>query len=87
MTSTPTAGARACSCRSCTEQLSRKGDRLYARLRDGERAVDVVYRRTDEDRLQDDAGRLSPRRAAPRAPPAAVNAFGTGVADDHLLHM
>ncbi len=38
------------------DQLSLRGGRLYARLPDGERAVDVVYRRTDEDRLCDERG-------------------------------
>jgi uncharacterized circularly permuted ATP-grasp superfamily protein len=73
------------------EQLSVRGERLFARLDDGERAVDVVYRRTDEDRLCDDRGEpthvarllLEPVIAGTLA---CVNAFGTGVADDKLLH-
>ena len=45
-------------CRSCSPSSCRvRGGRLFARLPDGERAVDVVYRRTDEDRLCDDARR------------------------------
>ncbi len=55
-------------------------------LADG-RGVDVVWRRTSEERLRDDAGRpnelgellLAPLRAGTVA---VVNAFGTGVADD-----
>jgi uncharacterized circularly permuted ATP-grasp superfamily protein len=55
------------------------------------RRVDVVYRRTNEDRLTDDAGKptavgemlLEPWR---RGRVGCVNAFGTGVADDKLLH-
>jgi uncharacterized circularly permuted ATP-grasp superfamily protein len=73
------------------EQLSVRRARLFARLPEGERAVDVVYRRTDEDRLRDARGRptsvaellLEPVRAGTLA---CVNAFGTGVADDKLLH-
>jgi uncharacterized circularly permuted ATP-grasp superfamily protein len=73
------------------EQLSVRGGRLLARLPEGERAVDVLYRRTDEDRVRDERGRptdiarllLEPVRAGTLA---CVNAFGTGVADDKLLH-
>jgi uncharacterized circularly permuted ATP-grasp superfamily protein len=73
------------------EQLSVRGRRLFARLPEGERAVDVVYRRTDEDRLCDARGEpthvarllLEPVLAGTLA---CVNAFGTGVADDKLLH-
>ncbi len=73
------------------DQLSVRRGRLYAQLEEGERAVDVVYRRTDEDRLSDDRGRptaiarqlLEPVLAGTLA---CVNAFGTGVADDKLLH-
>ena len=64
------------------------GDSL--RLRDGRR-VDVVFRRTSEERLRDDAGRLShlgelllPALLAGTV--AVVNAFGTGVADDKRVH-
>ena len=73
------------------EQLSVRRGRLYAALPDGEWAVDVVYRRTDEDRLADDHGRptavaelLLPAITSGRL--ACVNAFGTGVADDKLVH-
>ena len=73
------------------EQLSVRCGRLFARLPDGERAVDVVYRRTDEDRLSNDDG--EPTRVARlllepvlAGTLACVNAFGTGVADDKLLH-
>ena len=41
------------------EQLSVRRGRLFAQLESGERAVDVVYRRTDEDRLADDHGKLT----------------------------
>jgi uncharacterized circularly permuted ATP-grasp superfamily protein len=53
--------------------------------------VDVVYRRTDEDRLHDRHGRLTAVGAA-LAPGlrdgrvAVINALGNGVADDKLVH-
>jgi len=73
------------------EELSVRGRRLFARLPDGERAVDVVYRRTDEDRLKDDRDRPTGVAELLLEPVLAgtlccVNAFGTGVADDKLLH-
>jgi uncharacterized circularly permuted ATP-grasp superfamily protein len=72
-------------------QLSVRRGRLFARLEEGERAVDVVYRRTDEDRILDDRGRLTDIARLLLEPIlkgnlACVNAFGTGVADDKLLH-
>jgi uncharacterized circularly permuted ATP-grasp superfamily protein len=73
------------------EQLSVRRGRLFAQLPDGERTVDVVYRRTDEDRLTDDHSRptaLAELLLEPvlKGTLACVNAFGTGVADDKLLH-
>ena len=70
------------------DELIADGDRLA--LRDGRR-VQVVYRRTNEDRLRDDTGELTPvgERLLPalRAGTVAmVNAFGTGVADDKLVY-
>lgn len=55
------------------------------------RALDVVYRRTDEDRLHDETGRptwLADMLLEPiqRGTIALVNAPGTGVADDKLVH-
>jgi uncharacterized circularly permuted ATP-grasp superfamily protein len=72
-------------------QLSVRGGRLFAQLPGGEQAVDVVYRRTDEDRLADDHGRptgIAELLLEPvlKGTLACVNAFGTGVADDKLLH-
>ncbi len=72
-------------------QLSQRGGRLYARLPDGERAVDVLYRRTDEDRLSDGSSKLTGVAELLLEPVlagtlACVNAFGTGVADDKLVH-
>ncbi len=71
--------------------LERRGGRLWLR---GDRArspVNVVYRRTDEDRAFTPAGALTdvgellyePWRQGQLA---LVNGFGTGVADDKLLH-
>ncbi|WP_176819050.1 circularly permuted type 2 ATP-grasp protein [Quadrisphaera sp. DSM 44207] len=65
-------------------QLRPRGGALV--LPDGRR-VDVLWRRTSEERLHDDAGRLNalgqlllgPLRAGSLA---VVNAFGSGVADD-----
>jgi uncharacterized circularly permuted ATP-grasp superfamily protein len=71
--------------------LSVRFERLFARTDDGTVPVDVVYRRTDEDRLFDAAGAptaladvlLGPLQAQTLG---CVNAFGTGVADDKLVH-
>ena len=61
-------------------------------LRDGGAPVDVVWRRTNEDRLRGGDGRLTDlgavlldplRRGAVRA----VNAFGTGIADDKRTYV
>lgn len=65
-------------------ELRVDGDRLL--LPDG-RAVDVVWRRTSEERLTDDDGQPNELGTLLRAPlragsVAVVNAFGTGVADD-----
>jgi uncharacterized circularly permuted ATP-grasp superfamily protein len=64
---------------------------LQARIGGSPRPVDVVYRRTDEDRLRDEAGRptalaevlLDPVRNGQLA---CVNALGAGVGDDKLVH-
>jgi uncharacterized circularly permuted ATP-grasp superfamily protein len=68
------------------------GERLRVRGRDGaSHGIDVVYRRTNEDRVRDEQGRLTP--VAAKLLPAwlggnvgLVNAFGNGVADDKLVH-
>ncbi len=73
------------------KQLSVRRGRLFAQIDGEQRAVDVLYRRTDEDRLADDHGSptaiaellLEPILAGTLA---CVNAFGTGVADDKLVH-
>jgi carboxylate-amine ligase len=66
------------------DELTAVGDRL--RLPDG-RLVDVLWRRTSEERLRDDHGRLN-RLGEALAPGLraghlrVVNPFGTGLADD-----
>jgi len=71
--------------------LVRRG-RLHAWLGEGRtRQIDVVYRRTDEDRLRDRAGRatwLADLMLAPvrRGTLTVVNPFGAGLADDKLVH-
>jgi uncharacterized circularly permuted ATP-grasp superfamily protein len=55
------------------------------RLWRGGTAVDAVYRRTNDDEVDSDVGRLlHPVVAAGRL--RMVNCFGTGVADDKLAH-
>ena len=72
--------------------LIRKGDGLRVRLADGgSRTVDVVYRRTDEDRVRDEHGELTDVAHALLGPwlggsVGLVNAFGNGLADDKLVH-
>jgi len=74
------------------EDCEHAGDRLVRRDDEGRRVpVDVVYRRTDEDRLRGPDGELTGIGALLDAPLragtlACVNAFGTGVADDKLVH-
>jgi uncharacterized circularly permuted ATP-grasp superfamily protein len=71
--------------------LSVRGGRLVARTGNTRIRVDVVYRRTDEDRLTDEGRELTEVGAAlfeplSRGTLACVNAFGAGVADDKLIH-
>jgi uncharacterized circularly permuted ATP-grasp superfamily protein len=74
------------------DDLERRGDRLEARAADGRRRpVDVVYRRCNEDRLRDARGARTALGEALLEPwlagnVAVVNGFGTGVADDKLIH-
>ena len=65
--------------------------RLFAHTEEGSVPVDVVYRRTNEDRLFDPSGALTALAEILLGPLEAqtlgcVNAFGTGVADDKLVH-
>jgi uncharacterized circularly permuted ATP-grasp superfamily protein len=71
--------------------LSVSRGRLVARPGGRRVPVDVVYRRTDEDRLTDESGELTDVGTAlfeplSRGTVACVNAFGAGVADDKLIH-
>jgi uncharacterized circularly permuted ATP-grasp superfamily protein len=74
------------------DDLERRGDALFVRGEDGRsRPVRVVYRRCNEDRLRDEKGEPTPLAEALLEPwlagtVAVVNAFGTGVADDKLIH-
>jgi carboxylate-amine ligase len=70
------------------DELVTDGDRLA--LRDGRR-VQVVYRRTDQDRLRGPGGRLTTvgealLPALRAGTVSVVNAFGTGVADDKRVY-
>jgi uncharacterized circularly permuted ATP-grasp superfamily protein len=73
------------------DELYPSRGRLRAIVDRHSRDVDVVYRRTDEDRLRDEHGRatwvgevlLDPVRTGRMA---CVNAFGSGVSDDKLVH-
>lgn len=74
------------------DDLLREGDRLLARDGDGvARPLDVLYRRTDEDRPRDGDGTPTWIGELTLGPQAAgtlsvVNPFGTGIADDKLVH-
>jgi uncharacterized circularly permuted ATP-grasp superfamily protein len=72
-------------------QLEPRAGRLYARIGTRLQPVDVLYRRTDEDRLADERGRPTPLAEALLDPLrkgtlACFNAFGTGLGDDKLVH-
>ena len=68
-------------------ELELRGDHLWLRPRGlrEDRRIDVIYRRTNADRLDSDLGRLliEPVR---RGLLGLVNQYGTGVADDKLTH-
>jgi carboxylate-amine ligase len=73
------------------DDLESSRGRLYATVDGRRRPVDVVYRRTDEDRMTDAQGRLTAVGAALAGPLRTgtlrcVNGFGAGVADDKLIH-
>jgi carboxylate-amine ligase len=61
------------------DELQARGDRVLL----GGRPVDVIYRRTDEDRGDSAVGRLLVP-AMRKGTIGVVNPFGTGVADDKL---
>jgi uncharacterized circularly permuted ATP-grasp superfamily protein len=71
--------------------LAPRAGRMYARVDTQLRPVDVIYRRTDEDRLADEQGNATPLAdalldALRAGTVACFNAFGTGLADDKLVH-
>ncbi len=71
--------------------LEPHGGRLFARRGDELLPIDVVYRRTDDDRLTDETGELTPIGALLIDPMRAgtlgcFNAYGPGLADDKLVH-
>ncbi len=73
------------------DDLSVRGGRLMTRTGNTHIPVDVVYRRTDEDRLTNADGELTDVGAALVEPLSngtltCVNAFGAGIADDKLIH-
>jgi uncharacterized circularly permuted ATP-grasp superfamily protein len=73
------------------DDLSVRDGHLTARTGNTHARVDVVYRRTDEDRLRDQRGELTDVGAALVEPlsngtVACVNSYGAGVADDKLIH-
>jgi uncharacterized circularly permuted ATP-grasp superfamily protein len=73
-------------------ELERRDGRLVHRDEHGRaEPVDVVYRRSDHDRLRDDDGALTPLAELLLEPWLAgtlgiVNPYGTGVADDKAVH-
>lgn len=74
------------------DQLENHGDAIYGRDDDGLlKPIDVIYRRTDLDRLRLPSGALSQLGELLLDPirenkVASVNAFGSGIADDKLIH-
>ncbi len=69
------------------DELELRGGHLWLRergLREARR-IDVIYRRTNADRLDSDIGRML-SEPAKRGLLGLVNQFGTGVADDKLTH-
>jgi carboxylate-amine ligase len=62
-------------------ELDPRGDRIL--LRGTLRPIDVIYRRTDEDRADSAIGRLL-LPAMRKGTLGVINPFGTGVADDKL---
>jgi uncharacterized circularly permuted ATP-grasp superfamily protein len=74
------------------DQLENRGGSIYGRDADGLlKPIDVIYRRTELDRLRSPSGALT-RLGKLLLDPireqtvASVNAFGSGIADDKLLH-
>ena len=73
------------------DSLETREDRLYTSIDGRRRRLDVVYRRTAEDRIRDAYGKLNPWAEALLGPLKAgrlscVNTPGAGIADDKLVH-
>jgi uncharacterized circularly permuted ATP-grasp superfamily protein len=73
------------------ELVSSDGGLQVAGAAGGREAVDVVYRRTNEDRVRDDDGAMTAVARLLLEPwltgrIGLVNAFGNGLADDKLIH-
>jgi uncharacterized circularly permuted ATP-grasp superfamily protein len=73
------------------DDLEVADDGLHAAIGGRSQRIDVVYRRTNEDRLRDAHGRPTDVGRALEEPwlrgqVGLVNAFGAGVADDKLAH-
>lgn len=66
-------------------ELRMQSGSLLAHVRGAWERVDVVYRRTDDDHLDEPVGRFL-HEAAAGGETGVVNAFGAGVADDKLAH-
>ncbi len=73
------------------DQLESSRGRLFARIAGERRQIDVLYRRSDADRLNEPDGRLTelgelllPALRSGRL--RCLNAFGCGLADDKLAH-
>ncbi|HEX5527025.1 MAG TPA: circularly permuted type 2 ATP-grasp protein [Solirubrobacterales bacterium] len=73
------------------DQLESSRGRLFARISGERRQIDVLYRRSDADRLSEPDGRLTelgelllPALRSGRL--RCANAFGCGLADDKLAH-
>ncbi len=72
-------------------ELESSRGRIFARIGRARRPLDVLYRRLDQDRLSEPGGALTALGELLWAPLRSgrlrtLNAFGTGVADDKLVH-
>jgi uncharacterized circularly permuted ATP-grasp superfamily protein len=73
------------------DQLEGGDDKLSTRVNGRSTRIDVVYQRTDEDRFTDEAGEPTSLGSALLGPcrsgkVACVNAPGSGIGDDKLVH-
>jgi uncharacterized circularly permuted ATP-grasp superfamily protein len=74
------------------DQLETSRGRLFARISRERHQVDVIYRRLDDDQLTGAKGGLTPLGelllpALRSGRLRCANAFGTGLADDKLIHV